>query len=316
MMRGIEGRQIFRDDRDREDLVRRLASLAQAGSLRVYAWTLLPNHVHLLVRTGNSPLSRAMRSLLTGYAGAFNRRHRRIGHLFQNRYKSVVVEDEPYFLELVRYLHLNALRARVVKDPRDLDRYPYSGHAAILGIHHRAWQDTREVLGRFGRDARRARSLYRAFVADGIPKGSRPDLMGGGLVRTAGGWHAVRELRRGRERYLADERVLGGSEFVATLLQEVEGRASRRGAARAISLQALVHKVCRSVGVTPEALAGGGRLADVCRAREGIAYWWIECLGRNGRQLVPALGIRSASVYKAAQRGREGQARWRRVVEP
>ena len=89
----------------------------------MYAWALLPNHAHLLVRTGTRPLARSMRSLLTGYAGAFNRRHHRVGHLFQNRYKSIVVEEEPYLLELVRYLHLNPLRAKVVPDaprPRPL----------------------------------------------------------------------------------------------------------------------------------------------------------------------------------------------------
>src|SRR5512139_1561836 len=86
MVRGIEGRSIFRDDRDREDFVRRLGEVAVAKDLTTYAWALLPNHLHLLLRTGTPPLARAMRSLLTAYAGAFNRRHRRRGHLFQNRY--------------------------------------------------------------------------------------------------------------------------------------------------------------------------------------------------------------------------------------
>ncbi len=102
MVRGIERTQIFRDDTDRADFVARLAALAQAGAWTVYAWALLPNHAHLLVRTGTRPLPRSMRSLLTGYAGAFNRRHRRAGHLFQNRYKSILVEEEPYLLELQR----------------------------------------------------------------------------------------------------------------------------------------------------------------------------------------------------------------------
>jgi REP element-mobilizing transposase RayT len=90
----------------------------------VYAWALLPNQLHLLVRTGQRPLPRTMRSLLTGCAGAFNRCHRRTGHPFQNRYKSIVVEEEPYFLELVRYLHLNPIRAGIVDGLRAIDRYP------------------------------------------------------------------------------------------------------------------------------------------------------------------------------------------------
>ena len=102
MGRGLDRQAIFRDDQDREDFVQRLATLAESNVFTVYAWVLLPNHFHLLVRTGTRPLARSMRSLLTGYAGAFNRQHKRTGHLFQNRYKSIVVEEEPYFRELQR----------------------------------------------------------------------------------------------------------------------------------------------------------------------------------------------------------------------
>jgi len=100
MVRGIERRAIFGDDRERQDFVQRLGALAKQEAWRVYAWALLPNHLHLLVRTGRRPLARTMGVLLAGYAGAFNRRHKRAGHLFQNRYKSIVVEEEPYLLEL------------------------------------------------------------------------------------------------------------------------------------------------------------------------------------------------------------------------
>ncbi len=102
MVRGIERTTSFWDDADRADCVARLAALAEQGMLTVYAWALLPNHAHLPLRTGTRPLARAMRRLLTGYAGAFNRRHRRVGHLFQNRYKSIVVEADAYLLELTR----------------------------------------------------------------------------------------------------------------------------------------------------------------------------------------------------------------------
>jgi putative transposase len=124
MVRGIEWTANFRDGVDRADFIARLASLAESGALTVYAWALLSNHAHLLIRTGMRPLPRSMRSLLTGYAGAFNRRHTRGGHLFQNRYQSIVVEEEVSLLELVRYLHVNPLRAQVVPDRRALDRYP------------------------------------------------------------------------------------------------------------------------------------------------------------------------------------------------
>jgi hypothetical protein len=254
-----------------------------------------------------------MRSLLTGYAGAFNRRHRRRGHLFQNRYKSIVVEEEPYLLELVRYLHLNPLRAKVVPDLRALDRYPYTGHAVLLGRRQCPWQDTASILGRFATRPSRARRAYREFVVAGIPQGRRPDLQGGGLVRSLGGWAAVQALRRGREQYATDERILGSSAFVATLQKEIEiAPATRRPP---VPLEAIVERVCAAVRIAPTVLQEGSRRAAVCRAREGIAYLAIEVGGYPAPRLVALLGIRSPSIYKAAQRGREGRERWDLVVE-
>jgi REP element-mobilizing transposase RayT len=313
MVRGIERRAIFRDDADRGDFVARLAALAEAGALTVLAWACLPNHAHLLVRTGTRPLARSMRALLTGYAGAFNRRHRRVGHLFQNRYKSVVVEADPYLLELVRYLHLNPVRAKVVADLRALDRYPWTGHSALLGTIPRPWQATGEILGQFAREPRRARRAYRAFVAAGLLQGRRPDLQGGGLVRSLGGWAAVAALRRGREAYLGDERVLGSREFVERLRQTVE--AQSRPAARALPLDRLVACVCRRVAIAAAQLQAGSRRAAITRARDGIAYLWVEVLGHPGRPLAPVLGVRPQAVYQAVRRGREARAAWERLLE-
>jgi hypothetical protein len=256
-------------------------------------------------------VSRSLRSLLTGYAGAFNRRHKRVGHLFQNRYKSIVVEEEPYLLELVRYLHLNPLRAGVVSDLRRLDRYPWTGHSALLGTVPRPWQATPEVLDHFGPSRRRARHAYRAFIAAGLPQGRRPDLQGGGLIRSLGGWAAVAALRRGREAYRGDERILGGSEFVEHLRQQVEAQQSARP--RGLSLARLCGTVCRQVGIAPTLLPGGTRRPAVSRAREGIAYLWVTRAGRAARPLAPVLGVSPQAVYAAAQRGQRAAARWNAV---
>ena len=114
--RGIERKDVFLNSVDRNDFIARLAKLAQDGAMAVYAWSLLPNHFHLLCKTQQLPLSSSMRKLLTGYAVNFNRRHRRYGHLFQNRYKSIVCQEDAYLLELVRYIHLNLVRAGLIKD--------------------------------------------------------------------------------------------------------------------------------------------------------------------------------------------------------
>ncbi len=221
MVRGIERRRIFETAADRRDFVARLEAVVGATGVRVLAWALLPNHVHLLMRTGKQPLATAMRRLLTGYAVAFNHRHKRHGHLFQNRYKSILVEEEPYLLELSRYIHLNPLRAKVVRELAALDRYPWTGHSALVGRVPRRWQAVEEVLGAFGQPGRAARHRYRQFVADGIPQGRRPDLQGGGLRRSAEGWEGLAALRRGREGWAFDERVLGSGPFVEQLLHSL-----------------------------------------------------------------------------------------------
>jgi putative transposase len=135
MARGIERTKIFSDDKDRRSFLDRLATVLNETQTQCYAWALIPNHFHLLLRTGKTPLSKVMRRLMTGYAVTFNKRHKRSGHLFQNRYKSIVCEEDPYLLELIRYIHLNPLRAGLVKDLKELDKYPWSGHSAILGKH-------------------------------------------------------------------------------------------------------------------------------------------------------------------------------------
>jgi len=312
MVRGIERRAIFKDDADRTDFLARLAALVEAGALTVYAWALLPNHAHLLVRTGSRPLARSMRSLLTGYAGAFNRRHKRVGHLFQNRYKSIVVEAESYLLELVRYLHLNPVRTTLVPDLHALDRSPWTGHSALLGTVPRAWQDTATILAQFGPTRRRAIRAYRAFVADGIPHGRRPELQGGGLVRSLGGWHAVATLRRGREAYAADERILGSSAFVEALQQAAQAAAVPR---RCPPLARLLAAVVATAGLAADALAGTGRGAQVAQARAGAAYLWCRLAGQAGRELAAALGLSHQAVSKAAARGEPAAARWQAVWE-
>jgi len=200
ILRGLERGAIVKDEVDREAFVTRLGAVAQATGTAIYAWALLPNHAHLLLRSGPAGLPRFMRRLLTGYAVTFNRRHKRAGHVFQNRYKSIICEEEAYFRELVRYIHLNPLRAKLAGDVRALDRYPWCGHATVVGRLPRPWQDRRTVLGWFGRTEGRAVRTYREYVREGIPLGRRPALVGGGLVRSAGGWAEVRALRRQKER--------------------------------------------------------------------------------------------------------------------
>ena len=314
MARGIDRQTIFRDDADREDLLLRVSKLVQDRQLRVYAWVLMPNHFHLLVGIGELPLERSMRSLLTGFASVFNRRHERVGHLFQNRYKSVVCEAERHFLELVRYIHLNPLRAGIVGHVDELDDYPYTGHSALLSTVPRAWQSTQEVLARFGRYLGWARAAYRKFVCEGALLGKRPELSGGRLVRSAGGWTAVSALRPGHEDFTSDERVLGSSRFVGRIRGEAAKR-SRSPALPPSDLCSVKDVVCAACGVSPRAICEPGRTRVISEAREGLAYLWVEFLGRSGRDLALDLGLKPESVFKAAKRGRDQRDRWIRILD-
>jgi len=150
MARGIEGCDIFRNDSDRYSFLRRLSDIiTDVGGVSLYAWALMSTHFHLLIRLeGDVRLSSVMQRLMTGYAVNFNKLHKRKGHLFQNRYKSIVVEEEPYFLELVRYIHLNPVRAGILSSVSQLGKYKFTGHAVLLGkvMHFRRFSACRPEI--------------------------------------------------------------------------------------------------------------------------------------------------------------------------
>lgn len=211
MLRGINKSDLFVDDLDRKKFLDRLGQVIEEGKCTVYAFALMSNHVHLLVRSGKLGISAVMRKLLTWYAIYFNRRHRRTGHLFENRYKSILCEEEPYFLELVRYIHLNPVRAGLVTDVAGLDSYPWSGHHIIVGKDAAPWMDRDFTLLLFGTTKRKAHAAYKSFISAGASMGHQPHLVGGGMVRSLGGWSKVASLRQRGAPEKGDERILGSS---------------------------------------------------------------------------------------------------------
>jgi REP element-mobilizing transposase RayT len=305
IIRGLERGAIVKDDVDREAFVTRLGAVAQATGTAIYGWALLPNHAHLLLRSGPAGLPRVMRRLLTGYAITFNRRHKRLGHLFHNRYKSIVCEEDAYFQELVRYIHLNPLRAQMVANLRGLDRYPWCGHATVVGRIPRPWQDRRTVLGWFGRTEGGAVRAYRAYVREGIPLGRRPELVGGGLVRSAGGWAEVCALRRQKEPMAGDPRILGSGGFVAGLLREAEARqaAALRRAPTPRETEAVIAKVCKRAGASVEELMSGGRRGPLSAIRADLARELVAGLGLSLAQAARHLGVSTAAISKILRKG-------------
>ncbi len=299
--RGIDRTSIFRTDQDREDFVKRLADLSMAGEFIVYAWSLMPNHFHLLLRTGRQSISKSMRKLLTGYVVNFNLRHKRYGHLFQNRYKSIICEDDPYVLELTRYIHLNPLRARVVGSFEALRDYRWTGHAAILGRTRLQWQDTKAIRAYFGK-GRREVEKYEQYVREGVSLGKRPELVGGGLIRSLGGWSQVLSLRRKGMKVASDERVLGGNEFIQRLMSEAEEKEKEtlRLGREVPKLLTLVKRITKGEGVEESELRSGTRNREVVRARRLFCQLAIGRMGYPGAEVARFLGVTTSSANRLA----------------
>lgn len=299
--RGIERATIFRTDADRNDFLDRLADLCVDGNLMVYAWSLLSNHFHLLVRTGRQPISKNMKKLLTGYVVKFNLRHKRCGHLFQNRYKSIVCEEDPYLLELTRYIHLNPLRAGMVGDLEELRHYRWAGHSVIMGRVERGWQDIGTVLAYFGK-GRDAVKKYEQFVQEGISQGRRPGLAGGGLIRSLGGWSQVLSLRRRGIKIASDERILGRVEFIRRILSEAEEREKEtlRLSQKKPDLTTVARRVIEAEGIGESELRSGMRKREVVRVRRMFCQLAVREMGYAGAEVARFLGVTTSSVNRLA----------------
>jgi REP element-mobilizing transposase RayT len=310
--RGIERRRVFRQDADREDFMQRLRDLLEETETICYAWALMPNHFHLLLRTGNAPLAKVLQRLLSGYVGAFNRRHGRLGQLFYNRYKSILCQEETYLLELVRYIHLNPLRAGLVRNLEGLDAYPFCGHGALTGSQPNDWQETDWILALFGRRRTVARRAFMAFMEKGVTRGKRPELTGGGLIRSLGGWAAVKSLRETNVHLKGDERILGDSEFVHSVLQAGQERMGRRHRLEAagIDIEKAIERAACIFETDADRIRKPGKEPARVRARSVVCHWAVEELGMTTVAVSKVLGICPSAVTKAAARGRSIAGRW------
>ena len=305
IIRGIEGRAIFMDESDREGFLERLGTLLSETHTSCYAWSLMPNHTHLLLRTGSERLSRVMARLLTGYVVTFNRRHARHGHLFQNRFKSIICEEETYFAELIRYIHLNPLRANLVVDLPALNSYPFTGHSAIMGKISRPWQNVDDVLSLFGTHVQGAQKQYLAFVQKGIEQGRRPDLVGGGLRRSYGGWRET-----GTEdihvRIKGDVRILGSSGFVDKILAQAGEKLRRSYAIRRAghTLDTVAAEIASLFNIEQSSLFTKTKEKRIVDARSLLCYVAINDLGISATDLARRFSLTQPAVTYASQRGR------------
>jgi len=304
ILRGIEQRKIVDDTTDRKDFVSRMGQIAIDTDTAIYAWSLMSNHAHILLKSSFFGLSSYMRRLLTGYAISYNRRHRRHGHLFQNRYKSIICEEDVYFKELVRYIHLNPLRANLVKSLAELDRYFWCGHSAVIGKRKYDWQDYNYILKWFGKTEREARSRYRKFIQNGINQGRQPELVGGGLIRSMGGWPQVKSIRLLGMRESSDERILGGGEFVDYLLKDVAQKVKHKFSGQDClkNVAQFISKVCVQEDINIKELKSGSRRGAISKIRSKLAGDLVEEFGISFAEAARQLGVSKSAISKIISR--------------
>jgi REP element-mobilizing transposase RayT len=237
ILRGNDDEEIFFVHGDRTHFLRLVEGGVARFGHRIHAFCLMANHVHLAIQVAEVPLSKIMQNLSFRYTGWINKRRGRLGHLFQGRYKAILVDQDSYLLELTRYIHLNPVRAGLVKDPA---AYPWSGHRYYLGHEKAPSLTTDWVLSQFSKQMGAARAQYAQFVADGL----------GGGRRT--------EFHRGNH----EGRLLGDDDFVGRVLARAKTQFRRPP-----SLRAIVAAVCGEGDFSEAALHAPGRRSQTAQAR-------------------------------------------------
>lgn len=275
ILRGNDGQSVFLADEDRC----RFFLLLQEGTVRfgyrVHAFCLMTNHIHLALQVSDIPLSRAMQNLSLRYTRWVNWRRKRSGHLFQGRYKAVLVDADSYLLELVRYIHLNPVRAGMVTDP---EAYPWSGHRAYLGKESLPWLTTDWVLGQFGKSLDTARTAYQAFVQDGLGEERRLEFHQGG----------------------EDSRLLGNDGFTEMCLAGSEYRPPH------LRVEDISAVVCQAYGIDEAELRAPSqrRIASEARAMIGWLGRELECvtLSEVARHVHRDIGSISSAIGRLSER--------------
>ena len=208
-------------------------------------------------------------------------------------------------MELVRYIHLNPLRARLVSSMKQLDRYKYSGHSILLGKRKNDWQDAIYVLKLFGKRVSSSRKHYREFVEKGVIMGRRPDLTGGGLIRSVGGWKALKALSNLKIHIKGDERILGDSDFVKSVLKEQNERLARRFhlQAQGVDFDKVIDRVAKVFSLKPEQVLSSAKQSQRVMARSLLCYWAIKELEMRGADVARRLKISNSAVSRSVARG-------------
>lgn len=297
MARGVEKRSIFIDDSDRRRFVSRLGRYVEETGIDIYAWVLMPNHIHLLTRTSDIPLSKFMQKTLTAYAVYFNKRHDRTGHLFQNRYRSILVQEESYFLELVRYIHLNPLRSGIINTRDGIGRYIWSGHAGIMNKGMFAWQNTTSVLRHFNGNQENRMQNYLKYLLDDDMKTEVNYDEGNHLIGSSGLLSMASAIEK-RKTISNHHRILGNRNFAEEVLDKIadnRGSSIRRRKEEHVIIEKLIEYALERWQISRQVLTGSGRMPSLSRVREFLIYAFVEAVGLSL--------VDSARILKISKQG-------------
>ncbi len=305
MARGIDGRAVFNSTRDRSDLHQRLSQLVANTGIRVYAWVIMPNHLHLLVRTGSKPISTFMHRLLTGYAICYNRREDRNGHVFQGRFKSILVQEEEYFLQLVKYIHLNPLKAGVVDNYESLLYYSWSGHASLLGVKNTSWQDVDFVLSKFNIQDSKPRQKYLKFIKEEMSDKETLKLIWGNYSLGRAGITAV-SYDEDADKWNRCCKILGSREFALDVMKRLKGPGSwpcRERQHIHDAIETVLDWATEKWGVTLNSIRGNHRNSELSNARAMIAWICWKQLGLSKTECAKLIHKSRSGISKAIERG-------------
>lgn len=304
IIRGIEQRHIYKNRTDYQEFLRRYKIIIHENDCKCFAWALMPNHAHLLMRTGPMGLSYVMSRLLTGYSMYFNKKYKRAGHLFQNRYKSILCDQDEYLMELIRYIHLNPLKAGIIKRYKDLEKYPWVGHGAIMGTLPNSCIDTETVLSLYGHHLGAARDNYYTNVEDGM--GEQKDYEGGGLIRSRSDGKGFLITRKLGPNDYYDERILGGNDFVKNIQGIVPGTSETREVAhKTIEFDRIIDICAQKHGIPVMAVRGNNKSLPVKELRVKLSVIGVAQYGMNNEEIGKKLGITGSTVSKCLSRNKK-----------
>ena len=274
--RGNRRQGVFLDERDFKMFLTYISEYKERYGFHLYAYALMRNHFHLLMEVGDIPLSRIMQSLLFRYTRYFNRWHGEVGHLFQGRYKAILCDKDAYLLELVRYIHLNPVRAKVVKKPED---YEWTGHMSYLRKGADSLIDEELVLDQFGDRGSLGRRRYRRFVWEGISGG-----------------HEEKYYR------VKDQRYLGEDSFIERVEKE---RKEPQSWVYEVPIEAISEETSKAMGIRGEKLYSRLREREGARGRWIVAYLARRVSGYGVKEVADHFGRSLVTISEGMKKVEE-----------